>query len=162
MKKVAVLMAAGSGMGADAAKKLKSDGFKIAIMSSSERGQKLAKKLNGIGFRGSNQNIRNIEQFFELVLKKLNRIDVLVNSAGHGPKGEILKFGQYKIILNTKEEVISGSTRLKAGTAQKICLNTISSMVMIKMGRVQNGIMSHMVPTNEKLRQRKSRINKKL
>ena len=91
MKKVAVLMAAGSGMGADAAKKLKSDGFKIAIMSSSERGQKLAKKLNGIGFRGSNQNIRNIEQFFELVLKKLNRIDVLVNSAGHGPKGEILK-----------------------------------------------------------------------
>ena len=78
----------------------------------------------------------------------------------NNPKGKILKFGQAQIILDTKEEVILGSTRLKAGTAQKICLNIISSMVMIKMGRVQNGIMSHMVPTNEKLRHRKLRINK--
>ena len=60
----------------------------------------------------------------------------------------------------TQEEVISGSTRLKAGTAQKICLNIISSMVMMKMGRVKNGIMSHMVPTNEKLRNRKLRLDK--
>ena len=65
-----------------------------------------------------------------------------------------------KFFYDTQEEVISGSTRLKAGTAQKICLNIISSMVMIKMGRVKNGIMSHMVPTNEKLRNRKIRINK--
>ena len=78
------------------------------------------------------------------------------------PNGKLLTFGKCKIILDTKEELISGSTRLKAGTAQKICLNIISSMVMIKMGRVRNGKMSHMVPTNDKLRRRKLRIKKEL
>ena len=73
----------------------------------------------------------------------------------------MLNYCDLKIILNTKEEVIAGSTRLKAGTAQKICLNIISSMVMVKMGRVKNGVMSEMVPTNEKLRLRKQLINSK-
>ena len=91
MKKVAVLIAAGSGMGADAAKALANDGFNIAIMSSSEKSEKLAKKLNGIGFKGSNLDPINIKNFINIVIKKWGRIDVLVNSAGHGPKGEILK-----------------------------------------------------------------------
>ena len=96
------------------------------------------------------------------VLEQSNKKGALTIAISNNPKGEILNFGQYQIILNTREEVISGSTRLKAGTAQKICLNIISSMVMVKMGRVKNGIMSHMIPTNEKLRQRKLRINRKL
>ena len=91
MNKVAVLIAAGSGMGADAAKVLARDGFKIAIMSSSGKGEKLAKKLKGIGYTGSNLDPKKIEEFINIVLKKWGRIDVLVNSAGHGPKGEILK-----------------------------------------------------------------------
>ena len=90
MKRVAVLIAAGTGMGADAAKVLAKDGFEIAIMSSSGKGEKLAKKLGGVGFTGSNLNIDDIEQFFNIVIKKWGRIDVLVNSAGHGPKGNIL------------------------------------------------------------------------
>ena len=69
-----------------------------------------------------------------------------------------IKFGKIQIILNTKEEVIAGSTRLKAATAQKICLNTISSMLMTKMGKVKKGVMIDMVPTNQKLRQRKKLI----
>ena len=96
------------------------------------------------------------------VLEESNKMGALTIAITNNPKGKILKFGQCQIILNTKEEVISGSTRLKAGTAQKVCLNIISSMVMIKMGRVKNGIMSHMVPTNDKLRNRKLRINKLL
>ena len=96
------------------------------------------------------------------VLEQSNKKGALTIAISNNPKGKILSLGQYKIILNTKEEVISGSTRLKAGTAQKICLNIISSLVMVKMGRVQNGIMSHMIPTNEKLRQRKLRINREL
>ena len=96
------------------------------------------------------------------VLEEANKKGALTIAISNNPYGYILKFGHAKIILDTQEEVISGSTRLKAGTAQKICLNIISSMVMIKMGRVQNGIMSHMVPTNEKLRHRKLRINKQL
>ena len=96
------------------------------------------------------------------VLEEAGKKGALTIAISNNPDGYILKFGHTKIILDTQEEVISGSTRLKAGTAQKICLNIISSMVMIKMGRVKNGIMSHMVPTNEKLRNRKLRINKQL
>ena len=62
MKKVAILTAAGSGMGADAAKKLSEDGFKVGILSSSGKGEKLAKKLGGIGFTGSNQNITDLKK----------------------------------------------------------------------------------------------------
>ena len=91
MKKVSVLIAAGSGMGADAAKTLAKDGFKIAIMSSSGKGERLAKKLNGIGFTGSNLESKNFKKFIDIVIKKWGRIDVLVNSAGHGPKGKILE-----------------------------------------------------------------------
>ncbi len=91
MNKVAVLIAAGSGMGADAARVLAKDGFKIAIMSSSGKGEKLAKKLKGIGYTGSNLDQKKIKEFIEIVLKKWGKIDVLVNSAGHAAKGEILK-----------------------------------------------------------------------
>ena len=91
MKKIAVLIAAGSGMGADAAKVLSNEGYKIAIMSSSGKGEELARKLKGIGYTGSNLDQKNIKNFINLVLDKWGRIDVLVNSAGHGPKGEILK-----------------------------------------------------------------------
>ncbi len=94
------------------------------------------------------------------VLEEANKNGALTVAISNNPDGNILKFGQVQIILDTEEEVISGSTRLKAATAQKICLNIISSMVMIKMGRVKNGTMSHMIPTNNKLRRRKLRINK--
>lgn len=96
------------------------------------------------------------------VLEEANKKEALTIAISNNPNGKLLKFGKCLIILDTKEELIAGSTRLKAGTAQKICLNIISTMVMVKMGRVQNGNMSHMVPTNKKLRQRKFRINKEL
>ncbi len=92
------------------------------------------------------------------VLEKAKNQNALTIAISNNPNGEILKYGDHKIILNTKAEVIAGSTRLKAGTAQKICLNVISSMVMVKMGRVKNGIMNEMVPTNEKLRLRKKNL----
>ena len=96
------------------------------------------------------------------VLEKANSNKALTLAISNNPKGKILNYCNLKIILNTKEEVIAGSTRLKAGTAQKICLNIISSMVMVKMGRVKDGVMNKMVPTNEKLRFRKKLINSKL
>ena len=89
------------------------------------------------------------------VVEKAKKNNALIIAISNNPKGKILEHADHKIILNTKEEVIAGSTRLKAGTAQKICLNIISSMVMVKMGRVKNGIMNKMVPTNKKLRLRK-------
>ena len=89
------------------------------------------------------------------VMKEAYERKALTISISNNPEGNILKFGKIKIFLDTQEEVIAGSTRLKAGTAQKACLNIISSMVMIKMGKVKNGYMIDMVPTNEKLRKRK-------
>jgi N-acetylmuramic acid 6-phosphate etherase len=91
---------------------------------------------------------------------KINKALIIVIS--NNPKGKILQYGDVKIILDTQEEVIAGSTRLKAGTSQKICLNVISSMLMIKFGKVKNGFMNDMVPTNQKLRKRKVLIDTKL
>ena len=96
------------------------------------------------------------------VMKQARKKRALTIAISNNPFGNILNFGEVKIVLDTKEEVIAGSTRLKAGTAQKICLNTISSMVMVKMGRVKNGLMSNMVVTNEKLRKRKVVIDSKI
>ena len=91
MKKVAVFIASGSGMGADAAKLISKNGYNVAVLSSSGKAEVLGKKINGFGFTGSNLNINDLKKFIELVIKKYKRIDVLVNSAGHGPKGDILK-----------------------------------------------------------------------
>ena len=93
------------------------------------------------------------------VMSESMKKKALTISISNNPNGKILQFGNIKIVLDTKEEVIAGSTRLKAGTAQKICLNVISSMVMTKMGRVKNGLMVNMVPTNQKLRNRKLLMN---
>lgn len=64
------------------------------------------------------------------------------------------------ITLLTGAEAVAGSTRLKAGTAQKICLNTISTFIMTKIGKVKNGRMINLMPMNEKLRKRLELINK--
>lgn len=95
------------------------------------------------------------------VMEEALNNNALTIAISNNPKGEILKLGKVQIILDTKEEVIAGSTRLKAGTAQKICLNIISTMVMTKMGFVKNGQMINLVATNKKLRERKLRIENK-
>ena len=91
MNKVAILTAAGTGIGADAAKKLVSDGFKISILSSSGKGEALAAKLGGIGVTGSNQSNDDLKKIIDKTNNKWGRVDVLVNSAGHGPRGPILE-----------------------------------------------------------------------
>ena len=73
-------------------------------------------------------------------------------------KGKILNESDYGIILDTGFEVIAGSTRLKAGTAQKICLNIISTMIMTKLGFVKNGLMTHFIASNRKLKKRKRKV----
>ena len=55
-------------------------------------------------------------------------------------------------------EVVTGSTRMKAGTAQKMVLNTLSTTVMIKLGKVYQNLMVDMIPTNAKLMKRAERI----
>ncbi len=90
-KKVAVITAGGSGMGAGAARALAADGFSIAVLSSSGKGEALAKDVDGIGVTGSNQSNEDLKQLVDQTMARFGRIDVLVNSAGHGPKGDILE-----------------------------------------------------------------------
>lgn len=89
--KVAIITAAGSGMGAAIARKLASVEYKVAILSSSGRGEKLAVELGGVGVTGSNQNPDDLKQLVDLTVETFGGIDALVNSAGHGPKGKVLE-----------------------------------------------------------------------
>jgi NAD(P)-dependent dehydrogenase (short-subunit alcohol dehydrogenase family) len=91
MEKVAVVTAAGSGMGAAAARRLAADGFKVAILSSSGKGEALAKELGGIGVTGSNQSADDLKRLVDEAMERWGRIDVLVNSAGHGPRAPLLE-----------------------------------------------------------------------
>jgi len=90
VEKVAVITAGGSGMGAQAASRLAADGFKVAILSSSGKGEALAKSLKGVGVTGSNQSNEDLGRLVDLAMSTWGRIDVLVNSAGHGPRAPIL------------------------------------------------------------------------
>jgi len=90
-KKIAIVTAAGSGMGAAAARKLHDKGFEIAIISASGKGEALAAELGGVGVTGSNQSISDLEELVDATMSRWGRIDVLVNSAGHGPKGPVLE-----------------------------------------------------------------------
>lgn len=89
--KVALFTAAGSGMGADAARRLAGDGFKVGVLSSSGKGEKLGEELGGFGVTGSNLEPADLEKLVNGAMARWGRIDVLVNSAGHGPKGPLLE-----------------------------------------------------------------------
>ena len=70
----------------------------------------------------------------------------------------LLEVARHRILVETGSEVIAGSTRMKAGTAQKIVLNLFSTAVMVKMGRVYRGLMVDMRARNAKLRRRAETI----
>ena len=76
-------------MGAAAARKLAEDGFHVAILSSSGKGEALAKELGGFGITGSNQSPDDLKKLVDGTMERWGRIDALVNSAGHGPRAPI-------------------------------------------------------------------------
>ncbi|WP_354678783.1 SDR family oxidoreductase [Cupriavidus plantarum] len=90
VEKVAIVTAGGSGMGAAAARRLAAEGYKVAILSSSGKGEALAAELGGLGVTGSNQSKDDLQRLVDDAVARWGRIDVLVNSAGHGPRGPIL------------------------------------------------------------------------
>jgi N-acetylmuramic acid 6-phosphate etherase len=78
----------------------------------------------------------------------------IANNAG----APLVREAELGIVLDTGHELVSGSTRLKAGTAQKIALNTFSTAVMVRMHKVYGNLMVDLKPTSAKLRQRAIRL----
>ena len=90
-RRVAVVVGGGSGMGADAARRLAADGYRLAILSSSGKGEALADELGGFGVTGSNREPADLQRLVDGTMERWGRVDAVVNSAGHGPKGPILE-----------------------------------------------------------------------
>jgi N-acetylmuramic acid 6-phosphate etherase len=76
----------------------------------------------------------------------------------NNPGAPLLAVARHRIVADTGSEVVAGSTRMKAGTAQKIVLNLFSTAVMVRMGRVYRGLMVDMRARNAKLRRRAAGI----
>lgn len=73
------------------ARRLAADGYQIAVLSSSGKGEALADELGGIGITGSNQSPDDLQRLIDATLDRWGRVDAVVNSAGHGPNGPILE-----------------------------------------------------------------------
>jgi len=78
----------------------------------------------------------------------------LTVAIANNPDTPMLRAAACPVLLNTGAEVVAGSTRMKAGTAQKAALNLLSTLVMTRLGHVHDGYMVDMVIDNAKLRQR--------
>lgn len=88
--KVAVVTAAGRGMGAACARALAEKGYAVSLMSVSERSIALARELGGIGWQGSVTEPADLQRLVEGTMAEYGRIDAVVNNTGHPPKGELL------------------------------------------------------------------------
>ncbi len=75
VEKVAIITAGGSGMGAAAARRLAQDGFRVAVLSSSGKGEALGRELGGIGVTGSNQSESDLKGLVDQALARWGRIE---------------------------------------------------------------------------------------
>ncbi len=89
------------------------------------------------------------------VAREAGALTVAITSS---ESSELTRVAEEAIALSTGPEVLTGSTRLKAGTAQKVTLNAISTAVMVRLGKVYDNLMIDVVATNAKLRGRALRL----
>ena len=91
-------------------------------------------------------------------LQAANDIGAFTTAVTCNTGAPMLEYAQVGIVAQVGAEVITGSTRLKSGTAQKLILNMLSTAVMIKLGKVYGNLMVDVMVTNEKLADRARRI----
>ncbi len=91
-------------------------------------------------------------------LKYANEVGSLTIGLTSNPSSDISKIAQIAIDVDTGPELLAGSTRLKSGTAQKLVLNMISTITMIRLGKTFGNLMVDLQITNEKLQKRAVRI----
>jgi len=100
--------------------------------------------------------------FTVAALRAARRQKAVTIALASNPKTPLLSAAAFPILVETGSEAIAGSTRMKAGTAQKIVLNLLSTGIMLRLGRVYRGLMVNMRPTNAKLRRRAEAMVAKL
>ncbi|HEY1655396.1 MAG TPA: N-acetylmuramic acid 6-phosphate etherase [Candidatus Tumulicola sp.] len=87
--------------------------------------------------------------------REIGAYTVALVGVGESP---LARAAEFTIVLETGPEALTGSTRLKAGSAQKIALNALSTAVMIGLGKVHGNLMVDVVASNRKLRDRAARL----
>lgn len=92
--------------------------------------------------------------FTVAALRKAGEHRAITIGLANNPGTALLASANYPVLVETGRELIAGSTRMKAGTAQKVVLNLISTGIMLRLGRVYRGMMVNMQSTNTKLRRR--------
>jgi N-acetylmuramic acid 6-phosphate etherase len=92
--------------------------------------------------------------FTVAALQQAGRYQAVTIGVANNPGTALLEAAKYPVLVETGSELIAGSTRMKAGTAQKVVLNLISTGIMIRLGRIYRGMMVDMQTTNAKLRRR--------
>lgn len=90
-------------------------------------------------------------RFTRAVQAEARERGALAIALANNPGAPLLAEAEIGILLHTGPEFLAGSTRMAAGTAQKIALNLLSTQIMIELGRVYQGLMAHVVPSNAKL-----------
>ena len=94
-------------------------------------------------------------------LQAAHAAGALTIALANNPGSPVAEQAQVGIVLDTGPEVISGSTRLKAGTAQKIALNTLSSALMVRLNKVYGNLMVDLRATNAKLIRRAHQLTQR-
>ena len=92
--------------------------------------------------------------FTVAALQQADRRRAVTIGVANNPATALLTSATYPVLVETGRELIAGSTRMKAGTAQKVVLNLISTGIMLRLGRVYRGMMVNMQSTNAKLKLR--------
>jgi N-acetylmuramic acid 6-phosphate etherase len=97
-------------------------------------------------------------RFTLAAVQEARRRGALTIGLANNPGAPLLDAAEFPVLLDTGSEVLAGSTRMKAGTAQKTALNLISTAVMIRLGHVYKGLMVDMQLSNAKLRKRAEKM----
>jgi N-acetylmuramic acid 6-phosphate etherase len=92
--------------------------------------------------------------FTVAALQQAGTYGIVTVGVANNPGTALLTSAKYPVLVETGRELIAGSTRMKAGTAQKVVLNLISTGIMLRLGRVFRGMMVNMQTTNTKLKLR--------
>ena len=96
--------------------------------------------------------------FVVAALKQARELGAVTVAVSNVPGSPLTSAADYAIVVETGAEPIAGSTRMNAGTAQKLVLNAISTAAMVRLGKVHDNLMIDLVATNEKLRRRALRL----